>query len=111
MGTRSAEINRGLMPGLRDPLRDPQRKILDMEERKLAFIDYSILVNNSADVAVLPAVSTESSDRQNNVMQIRKRTIDRNKSILHAHREATAGIVAATKATIALMDYVNATSE
>jgi aminocarboxymuconate-semialdehyde decarboxylase len=35
-GTRSAQINRGLMPGLRDPLRDPQRKIRDMDERKLA---------------------------------------------------------------------------
>jgi len=36
-GARSAQINRGLMPGLREPLRDPQRKIHDMEERKLAF--------------------------------------------------------------------------
>ena len=35
-GARSAQINRGLMPGLREPLRDPQRKILDMKERKLA---------------------------------------------------------------------------
>ena len=37
MGLRSAQINRGLMPGLRDPLRDPGRKIRDMEERKLGF--------------------------------------------------------------------------
>ncbi len=37
MGARSAQINRGLMPALREPLRDPQRKIHDMEERKLAF--------------------------------------------------------------------------
>ncbi len=37
MGARSAQINSGLMPGLRDPLRDPQRKIRDMEERKLGF--------------------------------------------------------------------------
>src|SRR4030043_1680568 len=37
MGARSAQINRGLMPGLREPLRDPQRKIRDMEEKKLAF--------------------------------------------------------------------------
>ena len=36
-GTRSAQNNRGLMPALRDPLRDPQRKIRDMDERKLAF--------------------------------------------------------------------------
>jgi aminocarboxymuconate-semialdehyde decarboxylase len=36
MGARSAQINRGLMPGLREPLRDPQRKIRDMEEKKLA---------------------------------------------------------------------------
>jgi aminocarboxymuconate-semialdehyde decarboxylase len=36
MGARSARINRGLMPGLREPLRDPQRKIRDMEEKKLA---------------------------------------------------------------------------
>jgi len=36
-GARSAQINRGLMPALREPLRDPQRKIRDMEERKLAF--------------------------------------------------------------------------
>jgi aminocarboxymuconate-semialdehyde decarboxylase len=36
-GLRSAQINRGLMPGLREPLRDPQRKIRDMEERKLGF--------------------------------------------------------------------------
>ena len=36
-GIRSAEINRGLMPGLRDPLRDPQRKIRDMKEMNLAF--------------------------------------------------------------------------
>jgi len=36
MGARSAQINRGLMPGVREPLRDPQRKIRDMEEKKLA---------------------------------------------------------------------------
>ncbi len=36
-GHRSAQINRGLMPGLSEPLRDPLRKIRDMEERKLGF--------------------------------------------------------------------------
>jgi len=36
-GARSAEINPGLASGLLEPLRDPQRKIRDMEERKLAF--------------------------------------------------------------------------
>ena len=36
-GLRSAEINRGQMPALREPLRDIHRKIRDMEERKLAF--------------------------------------------------------------------------
>jgi len=37
MGNHSAQINRSLMPGLREPLRNPQRKIWDMEERELAF--------------------------------------------------------------------------
>jgi aminocarboxymuconate-semialdehyde decarboxylase len=36
-GPRSAQINKGLMPALREPLRDTGRKIHDMEERKLAF--------------------------------------------------------------------------
>jgi aminocarboxymuconate-semialdehyde decarboxylase len=36
-GPRSAQINKGLMPALREPLRDTGRKIRDMEERKLAF--------------------------------------------------------------------------
>src|SRR4030042_903563 len=36
-GPRSAQINKGLMPALRDPLRDIRRKIRDMDERKLAF--------------------------------------------------------------------------
>src|SRR4030042_302596 len=36
MGARSAQINRGLMPAVREPLRDPQRKIRDMEEKKIA---------------------------------------------------------------------------
>ncbi|MHB9099436.1 MAG: amidohydrolase family protein, partial [Syntrophales bacterium] len=31
------EINKGLMPALREPLRDIQRKIHDMEERKIGF--------------------------------------------------------------------------
>jgi len=35
-GARSAEINRGLMPDLREPLRDPKRKIKDMEEKGIA---------------------------------------------------------------------------
>jgi aminocarboxymuconate-semialdehyde decarboxylase len=37
MGPRSAEINKGLMPALREPLGDIQKKMRDMEERKLAF--------------------------------------------------------------------------
>lgn len=37
MGHRSAGINKGLMPALRDPLRDVQRKLRDMEERRIAF--------------------------------------------------------------------------
>src|SRR5665647_14611 len=37
MGPRSAEINKGLMPALREPLRGIQKKLRDMEERKLAF--------------------------------------------------------------------------
>lgn len=37
MGLRSAQINKGLMPALREPIADSQRKIRDMEERKLAF--------------------------------------------------------------------------
>ena len=36
-GPRSARINKGLMPALREPLRDTRRKIHDMDERKLAF--------------------------------------------------------------------------
>lgn len=36
-GTRSARINKGLMPALREPLRESRRKIRDMDERKLAF--------------------------------------------------------------------------
>ncbi|MBM4276385.1 MAG: amidohydrolase [Deltaproteobacteria bacterium] len=36
-GTRSAEINKGIASSLREPLRDPQRKIRDMEERKVGF--------------------------------------------------------------------------
>lgn len=36
-GARSAELNKGIVAALREPLRDPLRKIKDMEERKLAF--------------------------------------------------------------------------
>jgi aminocarboxymuconate-semialdehyde decarboxylase len=36
MGAHSAVINKGLAPGLREPLRDPERKIRDMEEKKVA---------------------------------------------------------------------------
>lgn len=36
-GPRSAEINRGLIPVLREPLREISKKLRDMEERKLAF--------------------------------------------------------------------------
>ena len=36
-GPRSAQINKGLMPALREPLRESRRKIRDMDERKLAF--------------------------------------------------------------------------
>jgi len=32
-GRRSAELNRGIMSGIRDALRDPQKKIRDMEEK------------------------------------------------------------------------------
>ena len=36
-GRYSAELNRKIMPGIRDALRDPQKKIRDMEEKRLAF--------------------------------------------------------------------------
>ena len=36
-GAHSAELNKGIMSALRGPLRDPEKKIKDMEERKLAF--------------------------------------------------------------------------
>jgi aminocarboxymuconate-semialdehyde decarboxylase len=36
-GRHSAELNRGIMAGIRDALRDPQKKIRDMEEKGLAF--------------------------------------------------------------------------
>jgi len=36
-GAHSAELNKGIMAALREPLRDPEKKIKDMEERKLAF--------------------------------------------------------------------------
>ena len=36
-GRHSAELNRGIMSGIRDALRDPQKKIRDMEEKRLAF--------------------------------------------------------------------------
>lgn len=35
-GRHSAELNRGIMSGIRDALRDPQKKIRDMEEKGLA---------------------------------------------------------------------------
>src|SRR5208283_1596006 len=35
-GRYSAELNRGIMSGIRDALRDPQKKIRDMEEKGLA---------------------------------------------------------------------------
>jgi len=35
-GRHSAELNRGIMSGIRDALRDPQKKIRDMEEKRLA---------------------------------------------------------------------------
>lgn len=35
-GRHSAELNRGIMAGIRDALRDPQKKIRDMEEKGLA---------------------------------------------------------------------------
>jgi len=34
-GRRSAELNRGIVAGIRDALRDPQKKIRDMDERKI----------------------------------------------------------------------------
>jgi aminocarboxymuconate-semialdehyde decarboxylase len=37
MGERSAGINKGLMPALREPLRDIHRKMKDMEGRRIAF--------------------------------------------------------------------------
>lgn len=37
MGRHSAELNRGIMSGIRDALRDPQKKIRDMEEKGLEF--------------------------------------------------------------------------
>jgi aminocarboxymuconate-semialdehyde decarboxylase len=36
-GRHSAELNRKIMAGIRDALRDPQKKIRDMEEKRLAF--------------------------------------------------------------------------
>ena len=36
-GRHSAELNRGIMSGIRDALRDPQKKIRDMEEKGLEF--------------------------------------------------------------------------
>jgi len=36
-GARSAQVNRGVMSGLREPLENPLRKIRDMEERRLVF--------------------------------------------------------------------------
>jgi aminocarboxymuconate-semialdehyde decarboxylase len=36
-GAHSAELNKGITAALRGPLRDPVKKIEDMEERKLAF--------------------------------------------------------------------------
>jgi len=36
-GRHSAELNRGIMAGIRDALRDPQKKIRDMEEKGLEF--------------------------------------------------------------------------
>jgi aminocarboxymuconate-semialdehyde decarboxylase len=35
-GRRSAELNRGIVAGIRDALRDPQKKIRDMDEKKIA---------------------------------------------------------------------------
>jgi hypothetical protein len=35
-GRRSAELNRGIVAGVRDALRDPQKKIQDMEEKGIA---------------------------------------------------------------------------
>jgi aminocarboxymuconate-semialdehyde decarboxylase len=35
-GPRSAQINKGLMPALQAPLKDPKRKIRDMQEQRLA---------------------------------------------------------------------------
>ena len=32
-GRRSAELNRGIVAGIRDALRDPQKKIRDMDEK------------------------------------------------------------------------------
>ena len=34
-GRRSAELNRGIVAGIRDALRDPQKKIRDMDEKKI----------------------------------------------------------------------------
>jgi aminocarboxymuconate-semialdehyde decarboxylase len=34
-GRRSAELNRGIVAGVRDALRDPQKKIRDMDEKKI----------------------------------------------------------------------------
>jgi aminocarboxymuconate-semialdehyde decarboxylase len=36
-GRRSAELNRQIVAGIRDALRDPEKKIRDMEEKSLAF--------------------------------------------------------------------------
>lgn len=35
-GRRSAELNRGIVAGIRDALRDPQKKIRDMDEKRIA---------------------------------------------------------------------------
>jgi len=36
-GRRSAELNRGIVAGIRDALRDPQKKIRDMDEAGIGF--------------------------------------------------------------------------
>jgi len=35
-GRRSAELNRGIVAGIRDRLRDPQKKLCDMDEKKIS---------------------------------------------------------------------------
>jgi len=56
-GRRSAELNRGIVSGIRDALRDPQKKIRDMDEKGIGFYvlsstPFAFLYEVEADLAV-----------------------------------------------------------